>query len=259
MPWTYEHFLTLPITVAIFIFFATWLGDKLQNAPEKYRLIPIHIISAILIILEIIKQVYSICIGYNLHHIPLHFCSLFVFLFPAFSVCKGKLKRTVRLINTLAGLMMIAIMAIMPNIVYNNTDINTFFTDFLSFHTVFFHNLVILGILLIFTLDLYEKPRHGDYKVVISSFVIYSIIAATLALLLNTNFNNFCRCGVEFIDIFVRQSLINVLGYFGQILYSICVGFTTTSFGVLLYFIYVKILAWYEKYKWHKDKYISIG
>ena len=125
-----------------------YFGDKLLYKPEKYRLIPIHIISVLLVSLEIVKQIIGNKGGFDLYILPLHFCGLFVFLFPAFSLCRDKSKRAIRLITTISGLMMIGVMSIMPNVVYGNDDILSFFDDFLSFHTVFFHNLVLLGVIL---------------------------------------------------------------------------------------------------------------
>lgn len=258
MPWTYEHFFTLPITVVIFIFFATWLGDKLLYKPEKYRLIPIHIISVLLVSLEIVKQIIGNKGGFDLYILPLHFCGLFVFLFPAFSLCHGKSKRTIRLITTISGLMMIGVMSIMPNVVYGNDDILYFFDDFLSFHTVFFHNLVLLGVILIFTLDLYEKPKLGDYKLLISVFAMYCILIAPLSLIFETNWNNFHHCNVSFVDNW-RIAWINMFGYFGQILYTICASALTTGFSMVIYFVYTKILAWYERYKEKRYIYDYIG
>lgn len=255
MPWTIEHALTLIPATVIFIIFAIWLGNKLRYKSEKIRLIPIHIISGLLVILEIIKQVKSVSNGYDLYHLPLHFCGMFVFLFPAFSLCRGKSEYVARLLTTISGLMMIGVMTIMPNVVYGDDDIINFFTSFWAFHTVIFHNIVLLGILLIFTLNLFKPRYQNDYKIVFISYTIYCLVVAPISLTLEINYNNFHSCAVPLIENW-RLAWIDTMGYFGQILYTGCAIILTISFGLFIYYIYTKLIKLYKiiyNRKYHYD------
>ena len=258
MAWTIEHFYTLPITIIVLLIFAIWLGKKMEHLDEKYRLIPIHIISFILVALEILKQFKSYDNGYDLYHLPLHFCGMFVFLFPAFSLCQGKSKYVARLLTTLSGIMLTGFMIIMPDIVYGDDDIRDFFVNFWAFHTVFFHNLVLLGTFLIFTLKLFKPRYHGDYKIVLLSYTIYCALIAPVSLILDTNFNNFCRCSMPFIEEW-RLVWIDTLGYFGQLLYTSCAMIGTIGFGILMYFVYTKLIVLYNYILRKHSKYEIIG
>ena len=91
--WTKWHAMTIiPVFVAG-IAFSILLGYLLRNQSEKIRLIPVQIIAVVIIVLEIIKQTFSIIEGYDLYHIPLHFCSLFLFLIPLAAFYNGKHKK----------------------------------------------------------------------------------------------------------------------------------------------------------------------
>ena len=80
--WTYKHFITLVPAVICMIVITFVLNRLLRDKPLKIRMIPFQIIAFILVVSEIIKQVISIRNGYDLYHIPLHVCSLFVILIP---------------------------------------------------------------------------------------------------------------------------------------------------------------------------------
>ena len=77
--WSQNHVKTLLPSLIIMLILSIvlkiWLGKK----DEKYRMIPFQVVTIILLILEVFKQVISAIRGYDLYHIPLHFCSLFLF------------------------------------------------------------------------------------------------------------------------------------------------------------------------------------
>ena len=92
--WSLEHIKTLlPALLAMVVLsvvFRLILGKKSLNA----RMIPIQIIAVLLVLLEIGKQVTSFLRGYDLYHIPLHYCSLFLFTLPVMAFYKGKHRQT---------------------------------------------------------------------------------------------------------------------------------------------------------------------
>ena len=88
----------------------------------------------------------------------------------------------------------------MPDVIYKSTRILTFFTDYFSFHTVVFHNLVIFAFFIVIALDLHRPS--GDKKEV--AFIVFSgtvfvAAAASAAHLLNVNFANFLFSTVDFV------------------------------------------------------------
>ena len=154
--WTNEHLITIPITFAIMIAVAIVMRKLLINKSYETRMLPIKIISVILVVIEIGKQICSISRGYDLYHIPLHFCSIFLYVLPLFAFYRGKYRNA---IASAAGSTMTALffgMIVMPAVIYSAERVNTFFTDYLSFHTVFFHNLVMLALFLTISLDLHK-------------------------------------------------------------------------------------------------------
>ena len=84
--WTPEHAATLLPAVAVMLALAWLLRRKLADKPFETRMIPIKVIAVILLLLEVGKQVVSLCRGYDLYHLPFHFCSLFLFMMPASAI-----------------------------------------------------------------------------------------------------------------------------------------------------------------------------
>ena len=80
--WSPAHIRTLLPSIGVMlilcVLFRLWLGKK----PRRIRMIPLQVIAVALVVLEIFKQTISASKGYDLYHIPLHFCSLFLFAIP---------------------------------------------------------------------------------------------------------------------------------------------------------------------------------
>lgn len=240
--WTKWHAITILPAFAIMLIIALVLGRVLKNKDEKYRMIPIQIIAVTLVVLEIIKQAKSIDNGYDLYHIPLHFCSLFVFFLPLFAFYKGKYQKAIRAFATICCSMLFVFMLVYPTMIYSDSNIVNFANSFWDFHTVAFHNLVCFAFLLILTLRLYSFDTKHDMKVVLVGYSVYSVVAATMAQILKTNFNGFYRCGVEPIAQFV-DGLIAKIGWPGQLIYVIGMSAATILFGVVCYWIFRGLFA----------------
>ena len=87
--WTAEHAKTLLPAVAVMILIAGILRPVLKK-DEKIRMIPIQILTCVLLVMEVGKQVLSLVQGYDLYCLPFHFCSLFLYVMPVMSFYKGK-------------------------------------------------------------------------------------------------------------------------------------------------------------------------
>ena len=235
MLWTMWHVYTFIPCMILYIVLAIFIGKWLKNKSENIRLIPIHIISGIIVILEIIKQVRSISIGYDLKNLPLHYCSLFLYLFPLASFCKGKFKKYARFLTVLSGIVVILVMCVMPRVIYNQYAIIDFFNDFGCFHTVFYHNIVFLGTCLILSLNLVDVNIKNKYWVSAGVYFSYCIVGICFALGLNVNYNQFCCSYVSGIEN-LRLLQIEKLGYWGQIIYIAEVTFSTVCFSMLICF-----------------------
>lgn len=218
--WTKEHFLQLIPSVAVMIIIALFLNKLIGKKPHKIRMIPFQILAVILLLSEVGKQVISFSRGYDLYHIPLHVCSLFILLIPAMAFYGGKHKDTVRTVACSICVSLMLFMTIYPNLIYSPGNITNFFGDYFDFHTVFFHNVVIFEFILIIVLRLHsitEKKSYLRPMVIFSSS--YALIAAVMAQLLKTNFSNFYSCNIPPIEALVN-SIKDSIGYTaGQALY----------------------------------------
>lgn len=220
--WTYEHAITLLPAMVVMAALSLLLRRFLKDQPWKVRMIPIVIITVMLLLLEVGKQVLSFIRGYDLYHIPLHFCSLFIFVMPCMCLYRGKHSHKVDTVVAAMCGSVFLMMAVYPSLIYGDFNIRAFFTDFFSFHTVVFHNLVVLLCFLILSLELYV-PQKGDWKVLVWFMVGYGVVAATVAQLLRTNYNNFYQCNIPPLES-LRQLVQSGLGYWpAQILYVIIV------------------------------------
>ena len=97
--WTYEHAVTLLPAVVVMALLSFGLRLLLKNKSRTVRMIPVQVVTVILLLMEVGKQALSFKQGYDLYCIPLHFCSLFLYVMPVFSFYKGTYSRTVGVIT----------------------------------------------------------------------------------------------------------------------------------------------------------------
>lgn len=233
--YTKTHAITLLPTFAVMILAAILIARFLGNKEEKYRMIPIQIIAVILVIIEIIKQVQSLIEGYDLYFIPLHFCSLFIFFIPLFAFYKGKGKEYIRSFAVIASAMMSVFLLVYPDLIYSAGNVLNMGKEFLSFHTVVFHNLVLFAFVLMIALKLYNFNAKRDIKIILIGFLIYCVIAASMAQILETNFNNFYRCNIAPLQSVV-ETIQGKIGYAaGQTIYVLVVSVLDITFAFISY------------------------
>ena len=222
--WTPVHAATLLPAAAVMILLSLLLRKKLKNKPFETRMIPIKVIAVILILIEVGKQGLSLIQGYSLYHLPFHFCSLLLFMLPTMAFYRGKHRNNLFAITASLCAAVSFLMLAYPCLIYSSDNILEFFTNYFSFHTVFFHNLVLLALMLIPALDLMPTMDKAAQRSVGLFIIVFSVVAAILANLLQTNFHNMYECNVPIIES-VRQAAQPVLGYgLTQIIY--CAGLT---------------------------------
>lgn len=236
--WIAEHAKTLIPALAV-MFAAAWtLRVVIGNKSLKIRMIPIQIIAVLLVLLEIGKQGLSLQQGYDLYHLPFHFCSLFVFALPIMAFYRGKHRQTVYGVTAALCAALFLLMLIYPNLIYSAANIREFFVDFFSFHTVAFHNLVMLAFVLIAALELHTPAPKGEWKAVVLFTVGFCVVSSAMAQILQTNYANFYSCNIPPLEA-VRVSLQGVLGYgFTQLLYILIVSALNILFVLGAYWVY---------------------
>ena len=110
-----------------------------------------------------------------------------------------------------------------------------YWQDYLDFHTVTFHNLVIFATFLIFALDLYVPQTKGEQGAIILCICVFCVISATMAQILQTNYANFYSCNIAPLEA-VRLSVQAAAGYVvAQILYILILSVLNVLFTLLAY------------------------
>ena len=164
--WSPEHGKTLIPAVIIMIFVGYVLNRLLGNKSYKVRMIPFQIVTCIMLLMEVGKQGLSLSRGYDLYCLPFHFCSLFLFVYPVMAFYNGKHKQLVSGICAAISSAVFLLLMIYPCLIYSADNIKAFFTDYMSFHTVAYHNLVVFQFVLMLALRLYDPQSKKEIKAV---------------------------------------------------------------------------------------------
>lgn len=221
--WTSTHARTLLPAVAVMLLLGFGLRKLLGNRDRRVRMIPLQIVAVLFVVLEIGKQWVSASDGYDLYHLPFHFCSLVVFAVPVMAFYRGRHTQKVNAVVSSICASVFLLMMIYPVLIYSEANIQEFFANYLSFHTVAFHNLVVFAFVLILALRLYEPAPKGEAKAVLWFMVGFCVVSAAMAQLLKTNFNNFYSCNIGPLET-LRCNVQGFIGYgLTQLLYVLIV------------------------------------
>ena len=229
--WEKQHVQTLLPSFVVMIILGVvlriWLGKK----SEKIRMIPFQICAVFLLIIEVIKQIKSFDGGeYDLYSLPLHYCSLFIYMLPLMAFYHGKYKQQVRGITTALCGSLFLLMTIYPALIYGGGNIDNTFKEFFSFHTVVFHTVATFTFFLIIALDLHTPNVKTDLKAIIIFMVCYCAIAGIMAQVLKTNYNNFYNCNIPPLQV-LKDKIQPALGYpVTQTLYVLIVSVIDMAF-----------------------------
>lgn len=248
--WTLEHFLAIVPAFVVFVIVALILRKLLIDKPLHIRMIPFQVATVILLIAEVIKQIVSF--GYNgeiyrLYSLPVHVCSMFLFLLPLMAFYKGKGSD---LINTLACTVCGALtifMVVMPTILYPANEVVEWYTNYLFFHTVFFHDWVLFIFILILALNLHECSKKHYLKEISFFGLGYSVVAITFSYLLKTNFSNFYECNIGPIKALVDTISASAGETFGTIFYVVVLTCLHIGFFIGSYYVYRAISSLLKK------------
>lgn len=209
--WTWQHAITLVPSLLVMLCIAAglklWLGKK----SFRVRMIPIQIIAVALFLLEIGKQTLSLKGGYDLYCLPFHFCSLFIFMLPIMAFYRGKYQQQVFAVTAALCASVFALMLIYPNLIYSAGNIENYFKGYFDFHTVTFHNLVMLAFLLIVALRVHTPAPKGEVRATMWFVAGFCIVSASMAHILKVNFANYYTCNIPVLET-VRLAVQDVVG-----------------------------------------------
>lgn len=212
--WTPLHAATvLPsyvLMLGLAILARRWLADKSYET----RMLPIKIIAVLLPLLEVGKQVCSVLVGYDRFSLPFHFCSIFLYILPIMAFYRGKYAERIRCAACACMAALLFGMLAAPALIYVEGDIRDFFTDYLAFHTVFFHALVIFALFFVITLDLHRSCGGWKETRFLTLFGLgFVSVAITATYSLDTNFSLFLSPPIQEI----RDALDAIKQAIGQV------------------------------------------
>ncbi|MBE5753451.1 MAG: hypothetical protein E7343_05240 [Clostridiales bacterium] len=229
MSYTKAELIVLPIALITMILITVLLYYFLKDKPKKIQDIPFQIITILLIVGEIIKQIleFSKSDGYDFWAIPLHFCSTYFFWFALAEFSKDSFKTTMENVAFVASVYLVVGFYAMPKGIIGSACENIF-ENYSTFHTFFFHHLVILYFILGVAFKRYN-PKKQYVKSWIICFSAYFILATTCAHLLNTNYFNLLESSIPLMESFRLWA--------GQIPYTLIMAFVTIAGGAIFILI----------------------
>ena len=187
--YTASQKIVMPLMLVIIIVLGILLNFLLKNKSDKIKNLPLTFIAITLVVLEIIKQVYHIKRGtWTTWHIPIHFCSSFIFWLPFAQFSNGKIKDLAYACAMSAGVLMTFIFYLDPTSIFGNACDNPL-ASFPTFHTFTFHFLAVAYWIWLWIFKLYSPNKNHIYKVGFIFGIYYLVIIAS-AYLLNTNYTN---------------------------------------------------------------------
>lgn len=224
MGYTEAEFIVLGISLLVILAISFVLRLVLKNKSNMAKQAPFFVITVILLVLEIIKQVLAMQGGYSIGALPMHFCSTYFVWFSLANFTKGKFRAAMKTVAFVSTIYLVALFYFAPVIVIGDACKNIFAT-FGSFHTFVFHHLVILYFFLCLFLKNYHfEKRHLLHWVV--SISAYYLLAVFVANKTGVNFMSILYCEIQYID--------NIRLTVGQLAYNIGLGIVTVGIGACI-------------------------
>lgn len=246
--WTREHFIAIIPAWVVFIGIAILLRRLLAGRDDRVRRIPLQVITAVILVLEVIKQVKSLIEGYDLYFLPFHYCSLFLYLIPLHSFLRGRAREWIAPVTAACGASLVLFMAIVPTVVYSAENVLHITTEFISFHTVVFHHLVCLYMFCAVALGDFRFDTRRDLRKTAIFLAIYVAVATALSFALDVNFHNLKHCNFALVED-VRVALVGAVGWLGQAVYDAVLFVMTIVFAYLSYGVLRLVLRLIDKRK----------
>lgn len=238
--YTKSELIVMPIALFVMICVAIGLHIWLKNKSEKIQNIPFIVITALLWVGEIVKQILELTSadGYNLWAIPLHFCSTYFIWFTLAEFTRGNFQKRMKSVAFVATFYLIVGMYIGPRDILGGAC-DHIFASFYTAHTFFFHHLVVQYALLTIAFKRFQ-PIKKDCFLCMICMATYYVVALIVAHALKVNFFNLLYSNVGFME----ALRVNA----GQVVYTIVFGLITAFSGAL----FTGIILFFKEKGWEK-------
>lgn len=223
LSWTEADKRVLPIALLVIIILTLVVYIIFRKKSDKIKNIPLIIITISMLVMEVAKQTISIRQGYDLWHVPLHFCSLFIYWFPLMTFFKdGKIKRFGTTMSFAAAMSVFVCFYLSPGDILGPNNTANVFENFFSVHTFVYHHLIFLYLFVGLSLNMFKLNKNCFIHVVIG-ISMYGAAALFFAYRLNTNYCNLLTSQIDFVEGW-RQSLGQIPYTIGVYLFGIAIG-----------------------------------
>ena len=242
MGYTQAEFINMFAALFVILVLGIILRLTLKNKTLAIRQIPLHIVGATLVGIEVVKQVYHICVGdWNTWFLPFHFCSFFLIWYAIALCTRGNIRQLMYFCSLTGGVIVTAVMYVAPHIILQD-GARIFWDNFNHGHTYFFHMGVVAYWIWMLMLDIYQPQRQHIMKTVLL-YGAFFLVTVAAAFIFNENYTDVLSSSLAGFENFRLTA--------GQFIYDIClllVGFSViTGMAWLLYIAISKFKTYQMK------------
>ena len=225
--WSKSDAIVLGVAILIIAVITTILTLTIRNSSEKIRKIPLHVITALIILLEVIRQVLYLTKQYDCSVIPLQFYNIVLLTFPFMIWGKGKLASIGNAMSIAVVSVCMLCLYLSPSGVLGSGTTASLFSNFDSFYLVMYYNLSILFFTISFALRLFDYDMSAIVYIWVG-LLIYSSIILVVSYWVEAFFINPMEIVSELETLRVK---------FGMIIYSVVMFLLTCGIGGILFII----------------------
>lgn len=248
MGYTQAEFINMFAALFVILVLGIILRLTLKNKTLAIRQIPLHIVGATLVGIEVVKQVYHICVGdWNTWFLPFHFCSFFLIWYAIALCTRGNIRQLMYFCSLTGGVIVTAVMYVAPHIILQD-GARIFWDTFNHGHTYFFHMGVVAYWIWMLMLDIYQPQRQHIKKTVLL-YGAFFLVTVAAAFIFHENYTDVLSSSLAGFENFRLTA--------GQFIYDIClllVGFSViTGMAFLLYIAISKFKTYQMKQSKNKN------
>ena len=236
MGYTQAEFIHMFLALFVVLVLGVILKYSLRKKSAAVRQIPLMVLAAAILILEVIKQSYHLINGdWSTWYIPFHFCSYFLVWYAVALCSRGRLRQIMYFCSLVGGILVTILLFVAPRMILH-TAASSVFDTFDHFHTFFYHMGVVAYWVWMLMLNVYHPERKHIYCAVIAHTVFFFVTIAG-AHIFHTNYTNVLTA-----DIGILEELRLSVGQFPYTIVLLMVGVVAiTTVSCATYFIMKKL------------------
>ena len=218
MGYTRAEAIMIPLGMVVVLLLGITLRRLLKEKDHRVREIPLQVLAVMILVLEVIKQIYHLFImrDWEPWDLPMHFCSFFLIWFTFALFSRGQVRQLAYSCCLCGGVLVTIMLLACPRMIVNVACQNIF-GSFPSFHTYIFHFTVVAYWEWLLLLRVYQPNKNHIWQTTLlymASFVL--IIIAAFAF--NTNYTNVLTTDIGILEnlrLSAGQFVYDLLLYLG--------------------------------------------